>query len=135
MVQKQFLKHFTTSILILFFISPIMIWERPVLSAGSADAVAGDPIGDNFGTLPSHDITQLYLYTESSHLLEITIRFDQAIGPPDSGAAYAVVGFIDIDIDQNASTGNTSHLASYPQCGDPGLGVDYFIDLYQYTPG
>jgi hypothetical protein len=104
-------------------------------AGGSADALCGDPSGDQLpmSTDPKHDIKSLYLYTESSHILDITVSFFGAIAPPDSGGDTAVIGYIDLDVDQNPGTGSPSHLATY--CGDPGMGMDYYVDLFLYTPG
>ena len=106
-------------------------------AGGSADAICGDPSGDQFSesTDPKHDIKSLYMYTESSHILDITVNFYGAIAPPDSGGDTAVIGYIDLDVDQNSGTGSLSHLATYPDCEDPGLGMDYYVDLFLHTPG
>jgi hypothetical protein len=98
--------------------------------AGFDWAVLPDPAGDCFGVSPQHDVNFLYTSNDASNLT-LNMSFLDPISPP-YGDANQVSGFIDLDTDQNNATGAASHLLTYPQCQNPDLGVEYYIDLKSY---
>ncbi len=91
-----------------------------------------DPIGDTFGHGPVQlDITSFCAQYTNTELV-IKVQFNGSISPGDSGIHNAVVGYIDFDTDQNPSTGITSNVdGNSPYT--TGLGVDYFVELFDYN--
>ena len=88
-----------------------------------------DPRHDTFGfATPKHDITWLSAETDGNDL-RITLVFSDTIDTPTGDPNYAVLGFIDLDTDQNQASGATSHLALYPECQPAIQGIEYYIDL------
>ncbi len=103
-----------------------------------ADLLFADPSSDTFGSGPvQHDITAIQTSLSGMNLI-FQVTFAGAVAPPSANAADSVVGFIDIDADQNPSTGVTSHLVTNG-LGDPapGLGVDFYLDIFSeiFHPG
>jgi hypothetical protein len=91
-----------------------------------------DPTGDVFGVSPLHDVTDVLLTTDGT-TLTVVVAFSGTIGYPGS-SSNDVMGFLDFDTDQDATTGIDSHLAIYPGCaGCSALGIDYYIDLASYN--
>ena len=102
--------------------------------AGGYDYHAGasDPLGDAFGSSPNHDVVQIDLY-QNVNSLYIVGTFSAPISPPGSGGDE-LMGYIDLDIDHNPMTGSTSIVSShtgYPQCGNSGLGIEYYVEWYE----
>jgi hypothetical protein len=119
------------------------------LAVRPAGAQALDPVGDTFGTGP----VQLDISSTSAVLMGSSIEFHVTytgpIAPPSAFAPNSVVGFIDIDTDQNGATGGTAPwggpltggnnwINSFipPNPGSPAipgplvsLGDEYYIDL------
>lgn len=90
-----------------------------------------DPTGDVFGVDPKHDVNFLYASKDASNLT-LVMSFINPISPPFDGPNQ-VSGYIDLDTDQNILTGVSSHLSTYyPQCQNPYLGVEYYINLSSY---
>ncbi|MDJ0661973.1 MAG: S8 family serine peptidase [Crocosphaera sp.] len=98
-----------------------------------------DPPGDTFGYYDALDIKSLS-GSVSGGYLTLTMEFFTPIAPPSSYDYYnAVVGYWDLDVDQNTATGvpsNQSYFAPPDQQGGP-LGVDVYVDLFseEYQPG
>lgn len=90
--------------------------------------VVSDAGGDTFGIGPiQHDITSFEVQTVGSDL-KIELIFAGNITPPISGMPDALVGFVDLDTDQNPATGLLSVVDFF--CPAPaGIGVDYFLSL------
>ncbi len=61
------------------------------------------------------------------------LTFRHVVTPAGSGFATDLYGRIDIDIDQDASTGATSAIDRFTRYSS-GLGVEYFIDFGGYDP-
>jgi hypothetical protein len=92
-----------------------------------------DPLGDTFGPAPQHDIGRMSVVSDTT-TLTVELTFAGSIGPPYSGP-LAVLGYIDFDTDQDPSTGGTAHVAnSCPLSYTYDLGMDYYIDLWSYSP-
>jgi len=107
-----------------------------MMSNRSKVAGVADPAGDAFGALPKHDTVRLDLWLDYNSLY-IVGHFDHPINPPGSGASE-VLGYIDLDTDQDASTGSVSHVSNYvayPQCGNSGLGMDYYVHIDTWVDG
>jgi len=86
-----------------------------------------DPVNDCFGSSPQHDVSSFFISKDAS-TVSLIMSFVGAITPPFSGGDE-VRGIIDLDTDQNPSTGAASHLLTYPQCQNPNLGIEFYIDL------
>jgi hypothetical protein len=61
----------------------------------------------------------------------MTMSFAGPFTPAGAGPD-AVVGYLDLDVDQSQGTGALSHVTGEPQCGPSNLGVDYYVDLGAY---
>lgn len=105
---------------------------EPVPAGGPATrASTSDPIGDTFGSLsPQLDISAFSASTDGSDL-SLGLDFATPITPADSGQPDALFGFIDVDTDQNPTSGVVS--AEDVFCPQPsGLGVEFVVDLGAY---
>ncbi len=93
----------------------------PITVAGDS---IGDPVGDTYGAPddPSQpDITMLAA-AHDSDALTIVIRLASPVG---------LVGYIDLDVDQNPNTGGLAQVDAYrpDPGGSSGLGDEYVVDL------
>lgn len=71
-------------------------------------ALSLDPAGDTFGAAAvKPDIVSVDANT-SATAVEFTVTYAGAIAAPSAFAANSIVGFIDLDTDQNAATGGTA---------------------------
>jgi Ca2+-binding RTX toxin-like protein len=106
-------------------------------SIASTDGIFSDPLGDTFG----FGTTQLDIESLSSSADgdAVTLKFDffTPIAPPSSFSAESIVGYIDLDLDQNASTGTSSFQSSFAPPGQQGglLGNEAYIDLFNESGG
>ncbi len=99
-----------------------------------------DPVGDTLGAFtPKADATQLSA-TLSGGLLTIGMSFAGDITPCENGSGTVTPtqtplgGFIDIDTDQDQTTGVqpfTDLLTSY----NTGMGNEFYVDLCSYSSG
>ncbi len=125
------------SVFSVFAVMPTSAWgpytgpKEPALPSSHHTDIA-DPIGDTYGTgAVQHDITSFSAYYTATELI-ISVTFAGTISPGDSGQPDAVVGYIDFDTDQDPTTGMTSNVdGNSPYT--TGLGVDYFVDLFDYS--
>jgi hypothetical protein len=108
----------------------VMLVPALAQRAINPQAEHADPIGDTFGVSPLHDVTA-YTATSDGNVLTMTMQFVGPITPTGAGPE-AVVGYLDLDTDQNQGTGTTSHVTTEPQCAPSNLGVDYYVDLGAY---
>ncbi len=111
--------------------------DRPVQpSVVPAAAVVGkaaiaDPAGDTFGTGAINiDVTSFSATTIEDELV-LALGFAEAIAPPSSDAANAIAGFIDLDVDNNAATGEASFV-DFVAGLESGTGSDFHVDLLSY---
>jgi Bacterial Ig-like domain (group 2) len=93
----------------------------PITVAGDS---IGDPVGDTYGTpgdLSQPDITMLAA-AHDSDALTIVIRLASPVG---------LVGYVDLDVDQNPNTGGLAQVDAYrpDPGGSSGLGVEFTVDL------
>lgn len=95
-----------------------------------------DPAGDSFegpasaGFVPP-DIVRFGGSVDGTSLV-IGLQFTDPVASALSGSANTVVGFIDIDVDQNPLTGVPAQTDFFrpPDGSTTGLGVEYFISLH-----
>lgn len=119
----------------------------PAFRTGEYDigiAVAGnvvfpDPSGDTFGFGSNKlDIKSVKGSVKGENLVFKADFFNQ-IAAPSTGLSESVVGYIDLDLDQNSATGQPSFQSFNAPPGQQGgpLGSEVFIDLYseQFNPG
>lgn len=98
-------------------------------SEARADSLVIDPVGDAFGTgAVQLDITSISA-AYSSTTLKFTVNFSGPVFAPSIGDPRSVVGFIDIDADQNPLTGVESATAFFGPLPAPDIGVEYGLDL------
>ncbi len=91
-----------------------------------------DPVGDTYAAGP--DINELVAsVTDTS--VNFSITFEEPVIAPSSGVG-AIVGYLDIDIDQNQSTGLESHQSGFSPTGSSSLGIEYYLDFFseQFSP-
>lgn len=90
-------------------------------------ATATDPSDDTFGT----GFVQLDISTVNATILNntltLSVEFFGSISPGGSGHSDEVVGFIDIDADQNEATGIQPFSNIF--CAPTGMGADYFLHV------
>lgn len=90
-----------------------------------ASILIPDAVGDTFGTgTPQHDILSVTTTVTASDVI-INVLLGAPISAPSAFALNSIVGFIDLDADQNDATGvNFNH-------GAPNIfpGSEFFIDL------
>jgi|SRR5262245_6473089 len=99
----------------------------------SLTARATDPSGDTYGSLAVQwDLTALTL-TRDTGGIDFAIDLTSNALSPVSGDSDAVYGEIDFDTDQSITTGTTSYVDVFGP-GSSGMGVDYVVDLFDYTP-
>ncbi len=101
------------------------------IHAEGSKAAVGDPVGDTFGTGSAPiDATHFSARTGDGELV-VAIAFATTIAPPSSGAANAVAGFIDLDVDADAATGNVAFVDFLTDL-ESGTGSDFYVDLLSY---
>ncbi len=96
-------------------------------------ASTADPESDTFGSGATQiDINGFSADFDDTELM-IALTFAGAISAPDSGQANAVVGYVDIDADQNGLTGNGPWTDFLTGSNATGLGNEYYVDLFSYA--
>jgi hypothetical protein len=109
-----------------------------VAGAGADRATTNDPIGDTFN--PGPDLTALTAVTDNT-TLTLRLEFAGTIQPPPSGPinqglpapGNEVVGFIDLDVDQQGATGQDGgNVGVFCPQAPTGFGVDFFVNLNAY---
>ena len=94
---------------------------------------ATDPTGDTYGTLAVQwDLTGLTI-TRDTGGIDFAIDFTSNVVSAVGGDSDGIVGELDFDTDQNAATGTTSFVDIFGP-GSTGMGVDYVLDLFDYSP-
>jgi hypothetical protein len=128
--MHQFRSSVTTAASCFLFVFSMAItgWSAPGFN---------DPVGDTFGSPSiSHDISRIDSQV-SSESLTFSVGFYNVVRPPSAFSPESVVGFIDIDVDQDPSTGGPSNRDRFSPGGDSSLGIEYFVDLFseRFHPG
>ena len=94
-----------------------------------ATATADDPAGDTFGVAAKWDVKALTLAHEPN-AVSVMLDFSRNVVPPTTGDPSALLAFVDLDLDQNFSTGSSAMADEFRQDGrSTVLGVDARINL------
>lgn len=102
--------------------------------AAVAQATIGDDVGDTFGDGPVQiDLVSFAAGIEGPDLV-IELAFADPVALPHTPGDDALIGYVDLDVDQNGATGNESFVDFFSPY-DTGLGIEYFVDLGSYDPG
>ncbi|MEL7313960.1 MAG: S8 family serine peptidase, partial [Cyanobacteria bacterium J06559_3] len=123
-----------------YTVAPVLpaTWQQTTPGVASGQVVP-DPEGDTFGFGATQlDIASTAASVSGDNLL-LDMNFSTPVAAPSAGLPESVVGFWDLDLDQETATGlpsNQSQSAPPDQQGGP-LGVDAFIDLgsESFQPG
>ncbi|MCA9262199.1 MAG: hypothetical protein KDA60_00060 [Planctomycetales bacterium] len=112
---------------------PFLLFLLYLASCGNRCGAAPrfeDPRNDTFNPAGvSHDIA--YIDSVRSHSsLFIEIGFYNEVDPPSAFTSQSVVGFIDLDVDQNPLTGALSNKTKFSPAGPSALGVEYWVDIF-----
>jgi hypothetical protein len=106
---------------VLTFAAATDCWGRPAFE---------DPAADTFGAPDvAHDIARIDTLV-SSFGVTFLVDFYGSIAPASAFATNSVVGFVDIDIDQNPLTGTESNKNRLSPSGRVDLGIEFLIDLF-----
>ena len=97
--------------------------------AALAVATASDPIGDTFNA-PAPDMTALRAGPDGDEFF-VEISFSGTIDNPLSAGPNPVVGFVDLDVDQDSTTGAFSATDFFrpDTTGSTGMGIEYLVSL------
>ena len=108
--------------------------DAPLVPDNAADATASvaDPLGDGIRGTVGWDLTEMTLTRDASGIT-VTLELSKDVVSPMSGDPDALIGFVDLDLDQNASTGGISVVDEFRHDGGhTGLGVDERIDASSF---
>lgn len=110
-----------------------LLWAALIIlpcTSGVAGTDGIDPQDDTFG-LPAtiHDIAS-FGSAVSADSVSFTIEFYNSIAAPSAFTANSVVGYIDLDLDQNPLTGALAQKSVFSPHGDSGLGTEFHVDLF-----
>lgn len=112
--------------------SPLDLPRSDSLGAVVGKASTSDPVGDTFGGgAVQLDINGFSASAVGGELV-ITISFAGGISAPDSGQPNAAIGFIDLDTDQDGSTGDVPWVDFTTGMDLTGMGNEYYVDLFDY---
>ncbi len=112
----------------------IMMVGAMLAGATTVGAVA-DPTGDTFS--PGIDLNDLSACQSATSLVVHLGFADDVVPPPLDGPppANTVVGYVDLDLDRNAATGNQSKTEEFgPSGAGTELGIEGFVDLGEWNP-
>ena len=114
----------------------VLACTEPRARVEATTVTVTDPTGDVFGAagVPKWDLTSMSISRDTAG---ITVVLELTTDPisPVSGLASAMIGFIDLDVDQEPQTGLGSVVDEYrPRgTGATGLGADYVVVLGNYA--
>jgi hypothetical protein len=96
-----------------------------------------DPQGDSFGFEEfQYDIASIGMFIDETETYFIMhIMFNNPVSAPSGGFdMYGLVGYLEIDADQNPSTGFEASLNMFAPPEEPltSMGVDYSIQFFEY---
>jgi hypothetical protein len=93
-----------------------------------------DPVGDAFGSgTPNLDVSGMSAFLAGGNV-SISMDFATPISPGDAGNPDSVIGFIELDTDQNPLTGNAPAFDVF--CPQPTeLGTEFIINLGSVAAG
>jgi hypothetical protein len=97
-------------------------------------AKANDPTGDTYGVGSLlWDLTALSITGDSTGLT-VKLDFSNNLIAPTSGDSNAMIGFVDLDTDEDSTTGFVSTVDQFrPNSGSTGMGPDFELDLASYA--
>lgn len=111
--------------------APMVESPRAIVSR----ATASDPEGDTFVAGAPFDAVELTATLFGGDTLVVGARFAGPISPPDSGAADALDGFVDLDVDQDPTTGMISWTDSLTGSAPLRMGNEFYLDLFSFDSG
>lgn len=102
----------------------------PGPAPGVTTAKVTDPAGDVFGANPVQwDLTAMTI-TRDTGGVTILLDFSSTVISPAGGETTAMIGFIDLDVDQDSTTGLTTVVDFFhADGGTTGMGSDYLVDF------
>jgi len=107
------------------------VLSMPDVGADPSTVSIGDPVGDTFG-LPGGtqwDISALSLTRESDGIT-VRIDFENTVSLPLAADPNALVGLVELDLDQNRTTGKLGYVDQLRKDGgSTGMGVDAALNL------
>jgi hypothetical protein len=96
---------------------------------GGTTAKVTDPSGDTFGIgADTVDLTAMTITRDTGGITVVLDFLANAVAPANA-ASNALKGYLDLDVDQNASTGFPSVVESFTS-SLTGMGVDYELDMF-----
>ena len=95
---------------------------------------ATDPSGDTFGSQTVQPDLTAFTIVHDTGGIDVMLDFTANVQSPVTGGTNVVVGFIDLDTDQDSTTGTGSAVDVFrPDGGSTGMGVEYYVDLFGYN--
>ncbi|MGH7538905.1 MAG: Ig-like domain-containing protein [Gemmatimonadales bacterium] len=103
-------------------------------TTATATASVADGTGDTFGAGAFQaDVTT---FSASQGSITFVIQFSSTISPASAGAANSVGGYLDIDADQDFTTGFTPNTDVFrPGTGSTGMGAEFVVFLFDNGNG
>jgi hypothetical protein len=131
-LHAAMLRPLTTMVILV-----LQLWGCSYDTAPLTGAPVGsvtDPIGDTFGSGGTRwDVTALTI-TRSADSVVVQLDFATDVISPMSRDTNAVLGVVDFDVDQNASTGVVAAVDHFrPGTGSTGIRADYQLLLTGFT--
>lgn len=101
----------------------------------SLTRTAADPAGDTFGNRGVQwDLTRLTV-TRDTGGVSVELEFSTPLIAPTSGDSNAMIAFVDLDTDQDSTTGSTPTVDEFRRnSGSTGMGSDFQVALTSYDP-
>jgi plastocyanin len=112
----------------------LMTGRIVVIAPEGITATAADPAGDTFGGGGVQwDVTSLTLRADTADVT-VLLDFSADLISPVTGDPAAMVAFVDLDIDQDSTTGLRAIADEFrTDGGSTGLGADYLLNLGVYA--
>ncbi|HZO20813.1 MAG TPA: hypothetical protein VFB46_17625 [Gemmatimonadaceae bacterium] len=112
----------------------LMTGRIVVVGAAATTATAADPTGDTFGGGGVQwDVTSLTIQADTADVT-VLLDFTADLISPVTGDPTAMVAFLDLDIDQDSTTGVRAIVDDFrTDGGSTGLGTDYLLNLGAYA--
>ncbi|HEU5184273.1 MAG TPA: hypothetical protein VFU01_06875 [Gemmatimonadaceae bacterium] len=112
----------------------LMTGRIVVVGAAAATATVADPTGDTLGGGGVQwDVTSLTIQADTAHVT-VLLDFTADLISPVTGDPTAMVAFLDLDVDQDSTTGVRAIVDDFrTDGGSTGLGTDYLLNLGVYA--